>query len=169
MIFHWKGDFFHSRVTLQIWDSDFIVDRFPWLDFFFAWDLLKIQPKPSDRVSGLEMLGSNVPHCLLLSPDANPLRPGWSMQVLQAAAEVPEGQEPLTQLSLWALIGQELAASHRRVFFPLCLYTFMSKQLPLLSWREAQCLNIIFKQTGLWEKSDIQPWVFRRQDARIYF
>lgn len=64
------------------------------------------------------MQGSNVLHCLCVSPDARPLRPGWSKLVLQAAAEVPAGWKPLTQLSLWGLIGQELAASHGCFFIP---------------------------------------------------
>lgn len=63
------------------------------------------------------MQGSNVLHCLCVSPDASPLRPGWSKLALQAAAEVPAGWKPLTQPSLWGLIGQELAASHGCFFF----------------------------------------------------
>lgn len=63
------------------------------------------------------MQGCNTLHCLRVSPDAGPLRPGWSKLALQAAAEVPAGWKPLTQPSFRGLLGQELAASHGFFFF----------------------------------------------------
>lgn len=122
------------------------------------------------------MQGSNVLHCLCVSPDASPLRPGWSKLALQAAAEAPAGWKPLTQPSLWGLIGQELAGSHGWVFFfffSLCsVCTFMSKLLPLLSWMEAKCLSFIFKaEKCWWEESGIPVlvWVSSRRWWKFVF